>query len=231
MGLFDRAYGLARGWTTRWKKRLVGRLIQPGRRILDVGCGTGEFLAALSGDYEVFGLEPDPDAARWARAQYHLDVRAGHLEPEVYPPDCFDLITFWHALEHIPDPLGALALARQLLKETGYLLIAVPNCSALDARLYGRHWVAYDAPRHLWHFTPDTLPALAARASFHLLRSRMLPLDLFYNALWSERISIAEKGFAALPGAVLRLPLGVPAAFLHGLVTGRYSGMLYLFGM
>src|SRR6202007_3487231 len=75
----------------------------------------------------------------------------------------FDAITLWHVLEHVHDLNGTMNSLKKLLKEKGKLLIAVPNYTSLDASIYKEHWAAYDVPRHLYHFSPKSMEALAGK--------------------------------------------------------------------
>ncbi len=212
----------------RWKKRLVKRLAAPGTAILDVGCGTGEFLREVGREYGAWGIEPEPEAARWARERFGLNVQTGDLSIVQFPTGSFDLVTMWHVLEHIPDPAQALTTISGMLKDGGRLLVALPNISALDARLYRAFWVAIDAPRHLWHFDRPQLARLAEKTGFTIVRTGMMPLDLFYNAVWSERFIYRVRGWRQLLPAVLRLPLAVAASLVYGGVTGKHSGNYYV---
>ena len=97
------------------------------------------------------------------------------------------MITLWHVLEHLDD--FGLYLERMLehLSPGGSLVIALPNCSSLDARYYKEFWAGYDVPRHLWHFTPSTLKTLAEKHGLKIKRMKRLMLDPFYNSMLSEK--------------------------------------------
>jgi 2-polyprenyl-3-methyl-5-hydroxy-6-metoxy-1,4-benzoquinol methylase len=228
-GLFDRAYRISRCFTLAWKQRLVKRLTPRGSGILDVGCGTGEFLDALKTDYQTMGIEPEPNAAKWARERLGLTVYTGGWEALPTGETNFDLITMWHVLEHIPDPLATLRAVAERLTPAGKLLIALPNIAALDAAIYRSEWVALDAPRHLWHFTPATLTRLASQAGFILKYRGMLPLDPFYNILGSERLKVAIHGRWQVLLTPLRASFAALASMIWGLTTGNHSGIIYIF--
>ena len=72
----------------------------------------------------------------------------------------------WQSLEHVHQPLDVLCAAHRLLTDGGRLLVAVPNFESLASRWFGANWYGLDVPRHLTHFTPDTLRAMLARAGF-----------------------------------------------------------------
>lgn len=228
--LWDRLYLKARSLTTLWKRQLVNRWVEKGRVIVDIGCGTGEFLASLKEEYQCYGIEPEEEAAQYARSTYKLTIFTGSLESFPNGIDA-DLITFWHSLEHFSQPLEALNWARARLKPEGKVLVAAPNSDALDAKIYRSYWVAWDPPRHLFHFTPPTIKRLAKVAGLTLMRQGALPLDLFYNVWMSEQIKALVIGRTSLMIGLLRAPFVSIGGLLHSALTRNYSGQWYLFTM
>ena len=107
-------------------------------------------------------------------------------------------------LEHLHDLHGYMQSMHQQLTDEGVLLIAVPNHTSYDAQHYGKHWAAYDVPRHLWHFSPKTIAKLAEKNGFKVVGQKHLPLDPFYNALLSEKYQSSKLSFifGALIGLV-----------------------------
>ena len=137
-----------------------------GARVLDVGCGNGDFLLELrAGGWVAEGLESDARAAALARAQ-GLDVRDGTLEEDTYPAGSFDAVTMSHVLEHLHDPVGTLQVAREVLRDDGVLWIATPNLASPGHARYGRAWRGLEPPRHLVLFTPSALVTALDRAGF-----------------------------------------------------------------
>ena len=148
--------------------RDVERLISPGR-VLDIGCGTGEFLAALKKrGWECVGIEPSELAACYAREQFGLDVHSGRLEDVALPEASFDVITLWTVVEHLHDPMIVLKLVSRLLRSDGLLVLSIPDPGSLDARWFGPSWVGFDTPRHLSLFSPKSLGLLLAQSGFKL---------------------------------------------------------------
>jgi SAM-dependent methyltransferase len=151
-------------------RRITAFSPQPGRA-LDVGCGTGELLAALRQDgWTVQGVEPDATLARQACERHGLGVFVGDLAAASLPSERFDLVVLWHVLEHLPEPLATLAGVRRVLRPGGVAVIGVPNAASLQARLFGRYWAGYDVPWHLMHFAPGTLGKLMGQAGFRTVR-------------------------------------------------------------
>ena len=225
---FDCIYRIARGVTLVWKKKLVQKLASLGSRILDVGCGTGEFLNSLKDSYQVTGYEPELRVARWVQEEYGLSIYAGDSTSLPGDIEHFDLITLWHVLEHIPDPVNELHRLALILKPNGKLLIALPNISSADAAIYGSSWVALDAPRHLWHFSKEQIGLLAKLTGFELIKVGMLPLDVFYNSLLSEKIYLTNNSFSQLALAPFRIFTAVISSLMYGMITKRHSSNYYV---
>jgi len=163
----------------------------PGRtRLLDFGCGNGEFLIQMRElGWSVQGLDFDPEAVSEATAT-GLSVRLGSLDaldPEV---DRFDAITLGHVVEHLHDPLATLRRARKLLEPGGMIWMATPNIQALGHRLFRQSWFALDPPRHLVLFNSESLPQLVREAGFD--RVEVLPPVPAARWLFPPSLAIAR---------------------------------------
>ena len=142
--------------------------LEPGR-LLDVGCGKGRFLAAArDAGWDVVGIEFAHASAEAARAN-GVDVHEGDFL-DVALPGGFDAVTLWHVLEHLPEPLAAVARAADLVRPGGRVVISVPNINSLQARLGADSWFHLDLPRHLFHFGPRSLTALVERSGLRVVR-------------------------------------------------------------
>ncbi len=139
--------------------RAVERL-RKGGRLLDVGCGAGAFVQAMQArGWQAVGLERDAQAAQAARER-GLDVRAGEAPTHPFAPRSFDVITLWDVLEHLERPREALQGIAQWLAPGGWLVLRTPDAGSLQARVFGRWWAGYDAPRHRAIYTRRALDAL-----------------------------------------------------------------------
>jgi 2-polyprenyl-3-methyl-5-hydroxy-6-metoxy-1,4-benzoquinol methylase len=239
--LIARLYDLLRRANLSWKRRVVinfwqktgdkeqraegggqrakGHLPLATGHLLDVGCGTGEFLAVMkAAGWQVEGLERDERAAAWAREHHQIHVVAGSVAQLAAVTQQYDVITLWHVLEHLYDPGQALEIIGQRLRENGVLLIAVPNIAGIDARLYKANWVALDAPRHLNHFSLDTLARLGSKHGLTLRWWRQLPLDAFFNAVMSEKLAAQRRPerWFLWPLRLVRAPLVALASLIGG---------------
>ncbi len=141
------------------------RGLPPGR-LLDVGSGKGHFMAAArAAGWEVLGVEYAAASAEEARDRYGLETIVGDAL-SIDLGGRFDAITMWHVLEHVADPAALIDRAHGLLGPRGRLVASVPNLGSAQARVFGRHWLHLDLPRHIYHFTPSALTALLVRHGF-----------------------------------------------------------------
>jgi SAM-dependent methyltransferase len=178
----DAYYGDGRhSFTARFRAAQRARMLErhAGRRgaVVDVGCGTGDFLrAAAERGWRVFGTELG-DAH--ARVEDSIEVRVSLGELGDLAP--FDTITFWHSLEHVRDPATEIRRAHGLLGEEGRLIVAVPDTGGLQARVFGPSFFHLDVPRHLYHFDRRSLSRLLEREGFVVehLAHQELEYDLF----------------------------------------------------
>ena len=165
-----------------WKRaRIVNNAYPQGGRVLDVGCAMGNFLDMLRrlGSWELYGLDITPEATLYAHDRYGVNTFTGALADAAYPDAYFDVVTMWDVLEHVFDPTSTLNEIHRILKPQGLLLIRVPNVDTWDARLFGRYWAGYDAPRHTFVFSPETLGVLLDKTGFQA--SKMQSLVLSYS--------------------------------------------------
>ncbi|MFQ5769977.1 MAG: class I SAM-dependent methyltransferase [bacterium] len=191
--LWDKLYYWTRTYSVRHKRRKIEQLKSRGK-ILDIGCGTGEFLHEMQiNGWQVVGIEKERQAAEFAQRAYGLKVFTKELSKINYLKKSFDVITLWHVLEHLHDPVNILKIVKELLKDDGMILIAVPNIASFDAWFYRNNWVALDAPRHLYHFMPATVKKISQAAGLEIFKSQQMTLDAFYNCLMSERLILAQK--------------------------------------
>lgn len=159
---------------------------QPGARILDIGCGNGDFLElAQRGGWQVVGVEPDPKAAEMARGR-GLDVRNGGVEVLDPVREKFDGITLNHVIEHVHDPLRLLQACFQMLNPGGWIWLETPNFDALGHRRYGQHWRGIEAPRHLAIFTHRAIIRALSETGFSRIQ------DQSYRPLCVNMFAVSE---------------------------------------
>lgn len=188
-GLFGFAYSIIKKWSLKKKVKLITRLNSSHGSLLDIGTGTGDFLKAAQKDgWDVLGVEP----IRVAREKI---IEKGI--PVVHDLDSlegkFDVVTLWHALEHIHDIFSTIDRLGELVKPGGHLVVAVPNYNSYDAKHYGKYWAAWDVPRHIWHFSQESI-GLLFKQRFELVEKRPLVFDAFYVSLLSHKYKTGRFG-------------------------------------
>jgi SAM-dependent methyltransferase len=184
----DKVYQAVRKLMLNRKRKLI---IQNSHKstgnILDIGCGTGHFLNEMKrSGWNTTGIEISAKARKYAIAKFGLEVFSPDYTRSL-PAGSFDCITLWHVLEHFHDPFWYFGEIKRLLKPGGIVVTALPNSSSYDAVHYGRNWAAFDVPRHLWHFDPETFSLFASKAGFISTDLRVLPFDVFYISILSEK--------------------------------------------
>jgi len=124
--------------------------------------------------WKVQGVEISLQAAAIAREKYGLRVFTGPLAAFSAPAAAFDIVTLWDVLEHVPSPRADLLRIHRLLSSEGCLIFSIPNLRSFDARLFGRWWIGWDAPRHLYLFPEPALKRLLAQTGFEIEEQRCL---------------------------------------------------------
>lgn len=159
-------------------------------KVLDFGCGTGDFVKFLNlKKINGVGVEPNFQARDIARNK-NIQVYENVNELENLK---FDVITLWHVLEHVPDYQNQIIELKKLLNSNGIIIIAVPNFNSFDAKYYKEFWAAFDVPRHIWHFSKTSINDLANKTNFTLQTIKPMWFDSFYVSLLSEKYKYKKQ--------------------------------------
>jgi 2-polyprenyl-3-methyl-5-hydroxy-6-metoxy-1,4-benzoquinol methylase len=185
--LLENVYHLVRRVSLKRKLKLINSFNSESKQLLDIGCGTGDFLeTAVKANWQITGIEPNEQARVIANSKTNNTVfEIEHLSK--LKPNSFDVITLWHVLEHLPNLEMHTALFKHLLKPNGTLIIAVPNFKSYDAEHYKNFWAAYDVPRHLWHFSKTSIAQLFKKENLKLTKTLPMFFDAYYVSLLSEK--------------------------------------------
>ena len=189
-------------------------------RFLEIGCSTGEMLAAAGPSFTAMGVEADEKSSRAARAN-GLNVFSGTLRDARFPNRHFDAAAMYHVIEHVPSPREELRELRRVIKPGGWLTLEAPNIATVWYRLLGARWRQI-IPDHIFFFTPGTITTLCERSGFEVreLRSvgKAMSVRLFINRLSryhrpsaslieavSDRLNLSDLTIRLRLGDVMRL--------------------------
>jgi SAM-dependent methyltransferase len=174
-------------------------------RYLDVGCGSGGTLGVAKAlGWRVSGIEMDEAAAAKAR-RFTDDLHVGDILEARFADDAFDVVSAFHVLEHVVDPVAVVRRMLEWLTPGGRLIIEVPNAGGLGARLFGRSWVGLELPRHLSHFTPTTLERTVRAAGGEVVWCWHRAQPRYY--IWSLAAWLGDHGFTRLARCVQWRPV------------------------
>ena len=177
----------------RWEwdhyMRHLGKPREGWQRLLDVGCGNGEFLLrARAAGWRVVGVEPDGEAARHA-IEAELEVHVGSVDDAPFEPESFDVVTTHQVIEHVADPRAFLREAVRWLRPGGRLWVGTPNAQAWLLRWFGCSYGRLHAPYHLVLLSPRALVDVMASAGLQEIRLLRRGIHDIHVAAESDRIA------------------------------------------
>ena len=185
-GLLDSIYNMVRSYMLGRKSNLVEK--SAGKKqgsILDIGCGAGHFLKTMkNSDWHVKGVDASQKARELVKNEFGINVESPN--DWLNSDEKYDIITCWHSLEHVHEPWVYLEKIKTQLNSDGILIVALPNYESTDAKKYDAKWAAYDAPRHLYHFTPTSMDKIMFANEFLITGIHRMPFDAFYVSILSS---------------------------------------------
>ena len=230
------------GLINRYFLHLRANKIPKKGSILDVGCGEGSFLELMKKrGYECHGLETSKDGAKKAMLKgltVHNNIKKIREK--------FDVITLWHVLEHITNPVSYLRQIRSLLKKNGCLIIAVPNFDSIQSKIGRDMWFHLAPPLHIFHYTTKTIEALLKRENFKVVKVNHFSLEYnpfgylqtFLNLFRTKDTNILYKmlrrGSYKINASfitLLALPIFVPISILMSIIEAmlKKGGTILLY--
>lgn len=221
-GFINKLYHAIRKITLKQKTNLIQGEQKGTKNLLDIGCGNGHFLHACQQDgWNTFGMELDPETAARAAAltgqSIFPNLQAIPEEPQ------FELISLWHVLEHVYEIDAYFEFFKKRINPGGKLLLALPNSKSFDADYFKEFWAAYDVPRHIYHFNPETIQSIAKKHGFKLAKQHGQIFDSFYIALLSHEYKTGSKKLIA------SFFVGLWSNLMAYFKTGNYSSNIYIF--
>ncbi|SDW08054.1 Methyltransferase domain-containing protein [Lutibacter oricola] len=221
--LVDKVYQFVKGIALKNKLKLINSFNLEEKNMLDVGCGTGEFLLTCKNNqWNVVGVEPNKNARDLAIGKLDKNTSVNiFADIDELISQKFDVITMWHVLEHVPNLDEYILKLKQLLKPNGVLIVAVPNYKSFDALHYKQYWAAFDVPRHLWHFSQNSISILFSKVNLKVVKTLPMYFDSFYVSLLSEKYKSGSGNIVKAFFTGLRSNLKAAS-------TKEYSSLIYV---
>lgn len=178
---------------TRIRTLLKFKDLLPPFSLLDVGCGNGTFLMSMRDHgWRSFGTEIAP--SEHLRENVKEFIYKGDFKDGNFKENSFDIVTMWHSLEHVKDPLGYFMEARRVLKPNGILLVEIPNFRSWQSKIFKKNWFHLDVPRHLLHFSPKSIEILFNKAGFtNIVVKNSSLIYSFFGCLQSILNSVSNR--------------------------------------
>jgi SAM-dependent methyltransferase len=211
---------------------MLAPYLKSGDRILDAGAGGGEVVYVLRrAGFDASGLEPDERYAKHARETLGVPVTTGFVQDVSLPAASFDVITMYHALEHVEDPSAILKRLRSWVVDRGVLLVEVPNVEARCIEPSHRFHFA-----HFYNFSRGTLEGLGRKAGFEpisittssdggnliaVFRATSTPSEAHVDAVNYARTADAVRGHTALRYYCSTSPYAGPLGRLRSYLVDR----------
>lgn len=219
--LIDYLYTIVRNFSLNKKYKLIKHhSTHETGQVLDVGSGNGVFLNFMKKKgWKTTGIEFDETARLISQQKYGLNIENSIFNLKVKKQ--YHVVTLWHTLEHVYDLNDTLSKVKELKTKKGKIFIAVPNISSFDAHYFKEFWAAYDVPRHLYHFTPETMKALLKKHKLKITHTHPLTFDSFYVSLLSTKYQYSYYNF------IKALYVGLKSN-REAKNTGQYSSLIYV---
>ncbi|MGB0770155.1 MAG: class I SAM-dependent methyltransferase [Flavobacteriaceae bacterium] len=219
--LFDWIYFIVRNYTLSSKIKLLSKLPVKDKTLLDFGAGVGFFIrTAIKSGWKSIGIETSENARKAANSILPNSIFDNdHIDQLEF--NTFSIISLWHVLEHLQNPELYIRKFKQLLNEDGRLVVAVPNYKSYDAQYYREYWAAYDVPRHLWHFSKDSITRYFSEFGFQLEAIHPMRFDAYYVSLLSTKYKYGKMK------PLNALWIGFVSNFIAKR-TGEYSSLIYV---
>ncbi|XLS29249.1 class I SAM-dependent methyltransferase [Flavobacteriaceae bacterium M23B6Z8] len=190
--LLEFLYQLVKNVTIKKKLSYLDKYHPDKGMLLDIGAGTGDFLKnAGIKSWQIHGIEPSEDARKLA-AKKGIFLNADLSLSDTLK---FDVITMWHVLEHVTNLREQVKVLKENLNSGGTIFIAVPNFKSNDATYYKEFWAAYDVPRHIWHFSQNSIRKIFDEHNMKVCEVIPMKFDAYYVSILSEKYKGSSLGY------------------------------------
>lgn len=220
-GFIPKLYETVKSINLKKKCRMATEGMCSGK-VLDIGCGVGDFLHQMEKEgWSGMGAEPSEDAKNIAQRRTNGQIVSPEELPDL-PDKSYDLITMWHVLEHVDDLKWEVEQLERLLKQGGRLVLALPNFKSFDAEYYKQYWAGYDVPRHLYHFCRSSIANIFKPTKLKHTKTDKLIWDAYYISYMSEKYQ--NHAMPLAKGAIRGLQSNWKAR-----KNGQWSSLVYIF--
>ncbi len=221
LGFMYKVYDLVRNYSITSKLNIIKRYNQNGT-LLDLGCGMGYFAEGVKRDntFNLLAADVSEEAIKYVKEKFSIEVlNESHLDQ--IESDSLSVITQWHVIEHVHKLDERMNFLKRVLNKNGTMFIAVPIYESYDASYYKSFWDGYDVPRHLLHFSINSMNQLMSRNGFKVVEQIPFKFDAPYISMRSE-IHQGNK-LSMLKGAIIGSISNMKAMF-----TKKYSTILFV---
>jgi 2-polyprenyl-3-methyl-5-hydroxy-6-metoxy-1,4-benzoquinol methylase len=177
------------------------------RFLLDIGCGDGSFIKKLQEHgIKAYGTELTKESAAVAIKKVGLKkILIGYNNKANIYKNKFNAITMWHTLEHFPNPEKILRFVNNCLSDDGTLYIEVPNFGSLQSSIDKNYWIYNDVPRHINHFTKESLKNLLINSGFKITKLKTSSLEFGIVGMLSSLDNFIRKDYHSKNFIIKRL--------------------------
>jgi len=235
--------------STYLKIKDVLKLKKTGK-ILDIGCGQGQFLHMLNDrGWDCVGIERSVKLKEYVSKKYNIPVMDADMKKWEFKNQEFDVINIYHVIEHIEEPETLLKKVREIIKDDGILIMGLPNIASFQSGVFSNKWFHLDLPRHLLHYSHETITVLLNKCGFEVISNKgfsfehdtygqlqsilnmFMPSNYFYNLL--RNVNINNKYFSLLysiPSFLFGGLLFVPLLIIEYILSYfNYNGTMKIY--